>query len=62
MEKIYLVEQFSEFLNLQMKNRIKRICFLIGSEIGLDDSFKKEKCFFIWKTNLASFNDKNNVN
>ena len=33
--------EFSEFLNLQMKNRIKRICFLIGSEIGIDDSFKK---------------------
>ena len=24
-----------------MKNRVKRICFLIGSEIGIDDSFKK---------------------
>ena len=26
-----------------MKNRIKRICFIIGSEIGLDDYFKKGK-------------------
>ena len=33
--------EFSEFLNLQMNNSIKRICFLIGSEIGIDDSFKK---------------------
>ena len=46
-----------------MKNRVKRICFLIGSEIGIDDSFKKvENVLSIWKTDLASFNCENNVN
>lgn len=38
--------QFSEFLDLKMKSRIKRICFIIGSEIGLDDYFKKGKYVF----------------
>ena len=33
--------EFSKFIGLKMKNRVKRICFLIGSEIGIDDSFKK---------------------
>ena len=39
-------KQFSEFLDLKMKSRIKRICFIIGSEIGLDDYFKKGKYVF----------------
>ena len=39
-------KQFSEFLDLKMKNRIKRICFIIGSEIGLDDYFKKGEYVF----------------
>ena len=38
--------EFSNFLNSQMKNRIKRICFLIGSEIGIDESFKKRDYVF----------------
>ena len=32
-----------------MKNRVKRVCFIIGSEIGIDDSLKKgENIFFFW--------------
>ena len=29
-----------------MKSRIKRICFIIGSEIGLDNYFKQGKYVF----------------
>ena len=39
-------EEFTEFLELKMKNRFKRICFLIGSEIGIDDYFKKGENVF----------------
>ena len=39
-------EGFSEFLDLKMKNRIKRICFLIGSEMGIDHSFKEGENIF----------------
>ena len=49
-------EKFSKFLNEKMINQTRRICFLIGSEIGLDDFFKSLKCFFIWKSNMAAFN------
>ena len=38
--------EFSNFLELNMRNRIKRISFLIGSEIGIDDSFKKKENVF----------------
>ena len=39
-------EEFSKFLDLKMKNRIKRVCFIIGSEIGMDDSLKKGENIF----------------
>ena len=39
-------KEFSEFLELKMKNRIKRVCFIIGSEIGMDDSLKKGENIF----------------
>ena len=39
-------EEFSKFLGLNMKNRVKRVCFIIGSEIGIDDSLKKGENIF----------------
>ncbi|MBD22970.1 MAG: hypothetical protein CL572_04845 [Alphaproteobacteria bacterium] len=39
-------KEFSDFIDLKMKNRVKRICFLVGSEIGIDDSFKKGENVF----------------
>ena len=41
-------EEFSKFLDLKMKNRIKRVCFIIGSEIGMDDSIKKGENIFTY--------------
>ena len=34
-------QKFFEFLSAKMNSGIKRICFLIGSELGLDLSLKK---------------------
>ena len=39
--KMLSSEEFANFLNEKMINQTRRICFLIGSEIGLDDFFKK---------------------
>ena len=39
-------EKFANFLNEKMINQTRRICFLIGSEIGLDDFLKSLKMFF----------------
>ena len=38
--KITTSEDFASFLKKKMLNADRRICFLIGSEIGLDDSLK----------------------
>ncbi len=39
--KMLSSEKFANFLNKKMINQTRRICFLIGSEIGLDEFFKK---------------------
>ena len=39
--KMLSSKDFSVFLKKKMKERTKRICFLIGSDLGLDISLKK---------------------
>ena len=53
---------FSAFLKKKMIERTKRICFLIGSELGLDLSLKKSyQIISLGKKNLATPTCKNNV-
>ena len=39
-------QKFFEFFNKKMNSGIKRVCFLIGSEEGIDDDFKNSKYVF----------------
>ena len=62
MVKCFQVKTF-RFLKKKMLERTKRICFLIGSELGLDLSLKNLLSHnFLGKENLATSNGKNNVN
>ena len=54
--KMLSSKDFSVFLKKKMIERTKRICFLIGSELGLDLSLKKSIKLFHWEEKLGHTN------